>query len=242
MSGRKNTISLMLPVLALAFTVHAWGVEPYSIEPVTVQASAYLPASVVRGLDPQGSRLVTPINGLKTTVSEVWWAKSVPTHDNPSTSDGLFYGGLQVGGLVGVIHFLADVNPDFREDFRDRKLRAGYYTMRYAQKPVDKEHKEVSPYRDFLVLSPVSVDRDPDKVLAMDELLKWSRLATRSRHPAILSLVPPGKDYKNLPVLQTDDAGTCIMHVKLHSQGEKSGPSLDLAIILITPRNENGES
>jgi hypothetical protein len=46
----------------------------------------------------------------------------------------------------------------------------------------------------------------------------------------------------DLPVLQTDDAGTCTMHVRLHSQGEKSGPSLDLAIILITPRNENGES
>jgi hypothetical protein len=222
--------------------VQAGAVEPYSIEPVTVQVSAYLPASVVQGLDPQGSRLVTTLNGLKTTMSEVWWARSVPTQDSPSKSSGLLYGNLKVGGLVGVIHFLADVDPDFREDFRDQKLRPGYYTMRYAPEPEDKEHKEVSPYRDFLVLSPVSVDREPDKVLGMDELLKWSRLATRSRHPAVLSLVPAGQGYKNVPVLQTDDAGTCTMHVRLHSQGEKSGPSLDLAIILITPRNENGES
>jgi hypothetical protein len=243
---RRQILPLVLLLgLALAFSASpARGQEPYAAEPATAKASAYLPQSIVDGLDPQGSRLVTFVNGLKTPVSEVWWSKNVMTQESPANSSGILYGNLKVGALVGVVHYLAESSEDFREDFRDQKLRPGYYTMRYAQTPADHEHKDVSPYRDFVLLSPVSVDREPDKILGMDELLKWSRLASHGRHPAIMSLVPVDTGYKNFPVVRTDDAGTCILQVKLHGKPEKGGSPQELgfAVIMVTPIKENGES
>src|SRR5215831_3746296 len=71
--------------------------EPFSIEPIVAKASAYLPAAVVNALDPQGSRLFTFVNGLKTSVCEIWWAKAVVTQDNPAGSGKLLYGNLKAG-------------------------------------------------------------------------------------------------------------------------------------------------
>ncbi len=239
---------LLLPglLLGLAFAViasPARAQEPYATETVTAKASAYLPPSLVDGLDPQGLRLTTSVNGLKSTLCELWWAKTVVTHEGASGS-GILYGNLKVGELVGVIHYVPESSEDVREDFRDQKLRSGYYTMRYAQMPEDKAHKDVNPYRDFVLLSPVSVDRDPALVPSMDELLRLSRFASRTRHPAIMSLVPADSDRRDSPALRTDDAGTCILQVKLHTQPEKGGSPQDLAfaIILVTPIKENGES
>ena len=236
-----------LPALFLVLTFFSvmpvQGEEPYAIESFAAKASAQLPAEIVNAVEPQGSRLTTFVNGLKITVCELWWAKSVATQNN-SPAHGILYGGLRVGALVGVIHYLAESNEDYREDFLDQRLRPGYYTMRYAQMPEDREHKNVSPYRDFVLLSPVSVDRNPDRVLAVDEMLRWSRLASRSRHPAILSLMPVDTGHKNFPAVITDDAGSCILQAKLHLSQEKPGPPQDLgfAIILVTPLKENGET
>jgi hypothetical protein len=239
---------LLLPglLLGLAFAgtaAPAWAQEPYATEPLTAKASAYLPQSLVDGLDPQGLRLTAPVNGLKTTVCELWLAKTVSTHDAPS-GDGILYGSLKVGEFVGVIHYVPESSEDIREDFRDQKLRAGYYTMRYARMPEDKAHKDVNPYRDFVLLSPVSVDRHPAAVPGMDDLLRWSRFASRTRHPAVISLVPVDSGQKGAPLLRTDDSGTCILQVKLHAQPETGGPQQDLtvAMILVTPIKETGES
>ena len=239
---------LLLPglLLGLALAVGALPAraeEPYATEPITAKASAYLPQSLVDGLDPQGLRLTTPVNGLKTTVCELWLAKTISTHEGSSGS-GILYGNLKVGEFVGVIHYVPESSEDIREDFRDQKLRAGYYTMRYAQMPEDKAHKDVNPYRDFVLLSPVSVDRDPTVVPGMEDLLRLSRFASRTRHPAVISLVPADSSQKESPALRTDDAGTCILQVKLHTQPDKGGSPQDLALamILVTPVKETGES
>jgi hypothetical protein len=230
--------------LALACSVlSAQGQEPFAIEPVVAKASAYLPKSVVDGLDPEGLRLVTDINGLKTTVCEVWWAKTVAGQENSPATRGILYGSIKGGALVGVIHFLPESSEDYREDFRDQKLRPGYFTMRYGQMPDDPKHKDVNPYRDFLLLSPVSVDREPAQILSTDNLLRFSRLASRTTHPAIVSLVPVNEGYKASPVVRTDDAGTCILQSKLHlSRDGKSLQDLALAVILVTPVKDNSGS
>jgi hypothetical protein len=252
MSKCRNRCGAARPLLyrlflgmAIVFTaMPSRGQEPYSIEPVTAKASAYLPQTLVNGLDPQGSRLTTYDNGLKATVSEIWWAKSVATQETAAGSRGILYGNLKVGTLVGVIHFFAESSEDYREDFRDQKLRPGYYTMRYAQMPEDSQHKGVSPYRDFVLLTPVSVDRDPDRVLSAEELVRLSRFASRTKHPAVMSLVPVDAEHKDFPGLRSDDAGTCIMQVKLHAKAEKDKPPQELgfAIILVTPIRETGGS
>lgn len=233
----------LLVAVALGLIVPKAGAQqPYSTEPLTAKASAYLPPSVVDGLDPQGWRLTTLNNGLKTTLCELWLAKTVSTRAAQAGA-GMLYGSLKVGEFVGVIHYLPDTSEDIREDFRDQKLRAGYYTMRYAQMPEDKQHKGVNPYRDFLLLSPVSVDRDPVKVPDLEDLLRTSRFASRTRHPAIISLVPVDSGLKDSPVTRTDDAGTCILQVKLRAQSDTGGSQdLALAMILVTPAKETGES
>ena len=230
--------------LALACSaLPAQGQEPFAIEPVVAKASAYLPKSVVDGLDPEGLRLVTDINGLKTTVCEVWWAKTVAGQENSPAKGGILYGGIKGGALVGVIHFLPESSEDYREDFRDQKLRPGFFTMRYGQMPDDPKHKDVNPYRDFLLLSPVSVDREPAQILSVDNLLRFSRLASRTTHPAIVSLVPVNEGYKASPVVRTDDAGTCILQSKLHlSRDGKSVQDLAFAVILVTPVKDNSGS
>ena len=230
--------------LALACSaLPAQGQEPYAIEPVVAKASAYLPKSVVEGLDQEGLRLVTDINGLKTTVCEVWWAKTVAGQENSPASRGILYGSVKVGALVGVIHFLPESSEDYREDFRDQKLRPGYFTMRYGQMPDDPKHKDVNPNRDFLLLSPVSVDREPAQILSVDNLLRFSRLASRTPHPAIVSVVQVNAAYKTSPVVITDDAGGCILQSKLHvSQNGKPLQDLAFAVILVTPSKEGGES
>lgn len=234
---------LLLGLAFAAIAVPARAQEPYASEPITAKASAYLPQSLVDGLDPQGLRLTTTVNGLKSTVCELWLAKTVSTREAASGS-GILYGNLKVGEFVGVIHYVPESSEDIREDFRDQKLRSGFYTMRYAQMPDDKAHKDVNPYRDFVLLSPVSVDRDPALVPNMDELLRLSRFASRTRHPAVVSLVPADSGLKDSPALRTDDAGTCIVQVKLHAQSDKGGPPQDLALamILVTPIKETGAS
>jgi len=233
---------LRLLVWALVLvSVPALSQEPYAVEPVTATPSAYLPDSLVRGLNPEGSRLITYINGLKTTVCEVWWARNVLTQESSSAATKGSYGNLKVGGLVGVIRYLADSGDNYREDSRDQKLRPGYYTMRYAQMPEDASHQGVNPYRDFVLLSPVSVDRNPEKVPNVEELLRVSRFASRTSHPAVLTLVP-ATDAP--PGVRTDDAGSCILQAKLQVRPDHGGPSheMQLAIVLVTPAVQDGAS
>lgn len=235
--------ALLLMFVSIVVVGSAVAQEPYTGEPVTAKADAYLPQSVVDGLDPVGTRLVTTSNGLPVTVCEVWWAKRVSTQKSSDSSKDVLYKNLRPGELVGVIHFLAQTSEDYREDFRDQKLRAGYYTMRYAVMPKDSAHKDVNPYRDFVLLSPVSVDRDPNKELSMEELMRSSRFASRSKHPAVMSLVPADPGRKEAVAVRTDDTGGCVLQVQLHTQAAKGeAAEQTLAIVLVTPSKENGAS
>lgn len=151
----------------------AWGIEleRFSIEPVSPHASEYLPRSFVFGLDAQGSLLFTYTNGLKMPVCKIFWVQTVVGQDGASASNKISYRDLKQGALVGVIHFLEEASEDYREDFHDQKLSPGYYTMRYAVLPD-------SDTEDFVMLSPVSLDRGLESVLPFDELVRRSRMAS----------------------------------------------------------------
>lgn len=185
------------------------------------------------------------MNGLDTDIVEVWWRNGIPANSNGAAASDLLYGRVQPGSLLGVVRFPAESTDDFREDFRDQKLRPGFYTMRYAPMPKDAEHKNVTPYRDFVVLSPVNLDRDYTRTLPMDELLSRSRIASRTRHPAVLSLVPVNRIYKSFPGIVADDSGRCVLQVKLqldNAAADGKGSELPLAIILVTPQSNEGGS
>jgi hypothetical protein len=184
--------------------------EPFSIEPTPKDGTASLPAALQAVLDEPGSRLLSPVNGQNTIVAEVWWRKGVPLEKTSASSDDIVYGNLKVGTLLGVLRFPPEASDRFREDFRDQKLRPGFYTMRYAQIPTDRAHKDANRYRDAVILSRVSVDTEYTNVLSVDEMLKQSRLASRTPHPAVLSLVPVRTVYKDFPKAVADNSGLCI--------------------------------
>jgi hypothetical protein len=217
-------------VLAIGSTL-AWGTvaEPFSIEPVAPHASKYLPQSIVDVLEPQGSRLFTYTNGLKMSVCEIFWAKTVVGQDGASTSNKISYRNLKPGALLGVIHFLEEASEDYREDFHDQKLGPGYYTMRYAV-------LSDSDTQDFVMLSPVRLDRALEPV-AVGELVRRSRMASHSKQPAVMSLVPVAVIGNEFPDIKTDGEGTWTLQIKLHVKpATGSARDLGLAIVVVTPK------
>jgi hypothetical protein len=90
---------------------------------------------------------------------------------------------LRPGTLLGVIRFDGQ-----GADRRGQTIQPGVYTLRYAVMPMNGSHEGASPHRDFLVLSPASEDRNLDAAPSLDALAAMSRKASRTAHPAILSL------------------------------------------------------
>jgi hypothetical protein len=94
--------------------------------------------------------------------------------------------GIAQGTLLGVIRF-----PGKGADRRGQVIPAGVYTLRYSLFPVDGAHSGVAPQRDFALLTPLAADPDPAANPSFDDLVKMSRKASGSPHPAVLSLETP---------------------------------------------------
>ena len=234
---------LNFTLMLTLWTVLAHAQEPFSIEPTPRDEAASLPPALHGLLAEPGTRLLTPVNGQNTIVAEMWWRKAIPVEKAGPAGDDISYGKLKVGTLLGVLRFLPEASERFREDFRDQKLRPGFYTMRYAQIPADRSHKDAGRYRDALVLSRVSVDTDYAKVLSVEEMLKQSRLASHTAHPAVLSLPPVRTVYKEFPKAVSDNSGLCTLQFKLRvvtNDGQES--EMPFAVIIVTPEVEEGGS
>ena len=54
--------------------------------------------------------------------------------------------------------------------------------------PANDNHLGASPQRDFLLLTPAADDRDLNAAPNFDALMAMSRKASRTNHPAVLSL------------------------------------------------------
>jgi len=107
----------------------------------------------------------------------IWWVQSI-------ASDG-GWSGVESGTIIGAIR----VNGPFKE-IRGKVVAPGVYTLRYGQQPQNGDHLGISTYRDFLLLSPASVDKDP-KVLGFDGVVALSKQVIGTSHPASLSIDPP---------------------------------------------------
>ena len=242
-SIRKIRVCFLRVSLLIVLTTTLAAEEPFTIRQITMPA-ADLPPKLVAFLSSSGVRVTTFVNGLETTVAEVFWANSISLGADVKHSPGLLYPSLVTGQLMGLIHYPAGGNQEYREDFRDQKLRPGYYSMRYARIPADKQHHNIAAYRDFILLSPIQADRSPEVNLDSQQLIQLSRIATRTKHPAVLSLVPADGTQSEGSSLRPDDAGRWILQVNLHTRSATRGlqGQLLLALILVTPIQENGGS
>jgi hypothetical protein len=228
---------LLMSIVALAMLIGvnaAWArvPEPYAIEAVELQASAKIPKTLFDGVDPKGLRIFTSENGVKMNVCEIFWAKSVTDQDVKTGSSKLVYPNLKPGAFVGLIHFLPEADQEYRKDYREQKLKAGYYTMRYGVMEAGIGEHGPEP-GDFVVLSPAAFDHDSARVVPPNELNHLGRMASHTKDPAVMSLIEVTAARKNFPDLTTDYAGTCVLQVKLHLKPRKGGSVQDLAIALV---------
>ena len=99
---------------------------------------------------------------------DMWWVQSL---------GGVSWSGVESGTLAGAMR----VTGAFKE-IRGKVVAPGVYTLRYGQQPQNGDHLGISTYRDFLLLSPASVDTDP-KVLGFDGVVALSKQVIGTSHP-----------------------------------------------------------
>lgn len=152
------------------------------------------PDRVKAALEPQGYRL-TLSDG--TAANEVWFRKDFP--------------GLNTGALVGLITF-----PKGGKDFRGQDVRAGSYTLRYAQIPEDGDHMGASPTPGFLLLIPTEEDSGPGDGMTFKEVTKLSAKTSGTNHPAPMNLGDVS-NQKEFPAVATNGMGQEVFYVKLRT-------------------------
>jgi len=231
MRGVARVLLLIVPML---WAASAWGIDPYVTEAPPALAFSELPKNLSDALDPQGVRLSSTANNTRTALCDVWWANQIASQKAPSDAPDVLYGTLKPGTFLGVISLLG-----YREDFQHHMLKPGLYTMRYAQLQQDGDDHAISPYRDFVVLSPGWADKDPAAVVALDELNKRGKLASHRDEPAVLSLVPVNPAYKTFPWPVADDRGFCTLQIHVRQESGGKTQDMPLAIILVRPMWEN---
>ncbi|OFW46942.1 MAG: hypothetical protein A3J29_09230 [Acidobacteria bacterium RIFCSPLOWO2_12_FULL_67_14b] len=111
---------------------------------------------------------------------EIWWATGVAV-----TAEGPGWSNVESGTLVGGMR----VTGAFKE-IRGKVVKPGVYTLRYGQQPQNGDHLGISPFREFLLLSPAAVDRDPE-IPGFDGAVALAKQTIGTSHPASLSLDPP---------------------------------------------------
>lgn len=117
---------------------------------------------------------------------------------------------------------------------------AGLATMRYVVMPQDRTHETVIAYADFVALSPASWDTKSHQTVPMPTLLQLSRRASRTRHPAIMSLIAVNPGYSDFPGIVTDETRQAVLQVKIKMRvGNQPPEELNLAIVLVpTPKSD----
>jgi hypothetical protein len=134
---------------------------------------------------------------------------------------------VEEGTLVGAVKLSADYR-----DVRGRVIKTGVYTLRYGIQPANGDHLGVSPYREFLLLSPAAVDTDPAP-RGHDGTVEISKQAIGGSHPGVWSLDPPVAGGEALKAHQTElGHDAIVMEVPTVRDGKPAGP-LRFGLVLI---------
>jgi hypothetical protein len=176
---------------------------------------------VAEALAPQGVRVLVSKGPV---ALDFWWVAALPLKAGtaaPSWSD------VEEGSLVGAV----SIPSDFR-DIRGRVIKAGVYTLRYGIQPANGDHLGVSPYREFLLLSPASVDTDAQP-RGHDGTVDVSKLSVGGSHPGVWSLDPPVAAQAALEAHKTElGHDAVIMEVPVARDGKPAG-ALRFGLVLI---------
>jgi hypothetical protein len=145
-----------------------------SVTPLAEKPPAELSAGVQSRLAPAAKVVVGE------ATLEIWLVQQLEKN-----GDGPGWSSVESGTLAGAIR----VSGSFKE-IRGKVVKPGVYTLRYGQQPQNGDHLGISPFREFLLISPAAIDKDP-KVLGFEGVVAFSKEVVGTAHPASLSLDPP---------------------------------------------------
>lgn len=122
------------------------------------------------------------VNGPDGVTLEIWWRESLPT-GSTAKEDNATLTTVPHGAALGILRVTGKYN-----DRRGQTIKPGVYTMRYSLYPPDGNHQGVAPQRDFLILSRVADDKNPNTNHAYEALMDLSFKASGTPHPLCLSI------------------------------------------------------
>lgn len=207
-------ISSLLAFVALSLPGAAQAGKVETLGPLT---DGTVPAPLRGVLDTKGYRIL--IGG--SAAAELWFRKDLAA-GAPSQTTDVIYDRLAESNLVGVVHF-----PQASTDYRGQGVAAGFYALRYELIPSDGNHLGAAPSRDFLLMIPADADPGADKTLKFEELVALSRQASRTKHPAPLSLVQP--EGESAPAVSKDDQDHYIFSAAIKLA---SGEQMPIAVVI----------
>lgn len=213
----------LLLILSAAGSARA---QAYNAEKVSISPPTELGVAVRETLGSEAVR----VSGPQGALCEIWLRKVLPARAQPTQALGVGYGQLAEGTLVGGVRFLTDTT-----DYRSQRVKTGVYTMRYGLHPTDGNHMGISSLRDFLLLVPAAEDPAPGAV-AREELMKLSRKATGSGHPAVWSLAAAeeGGAGNSPSVTHDEEHDLWVVHFRVQMQPEGGAVSrLVMALVVV---------
>lgn len=154
---------------------------------------APLAPAIASQLTPGGVRVTVGTNTLT-----FWFVKQLSSAAEASAGTPAAWSDVKEGTLVGALK----IDKDFR-DIRGRVVKAGTFTLRYGIQPANGDHLGVSPFREFILLSPAALDTDPAP-RGHDGTVEISKEAIGGSHPAVLSIDPPVAAAAPLTVTTTE--------------------------------------
>jgi hypothetical protein len=153
---------------------------------------------------------------------EFWWARGLTVSSDPPD-----WTGVPPGALLGALR-VVDPLPDIR----GHTIPPGVYTLRFVLQPQDGDHMGVSPYREFLVVSPAADDRTPEP-LGLDAAVELGKKTQHRSHPAVLSIDPPVSRDSPGSIVRTEEGHTAVVHaVPVVRDGAPAG-ALTFGLILV---------
>ncbi len=205
--------------LSVLLTATAYAQGSVKVEPAPAPTASDVPKALLETLDAQGAR----VSKDSSTVCEIWLRKGVTLGPPAGGLGDILYGQLGAGNLIGLLHF-----PAQGADFRGQPVKPGYYALRYANIPTDGAHMGVFPTRDAVLLTPAAADTALDQTLAFADMVKLSKEASGTPHPAFL-IMASAESASTFPSVGKDDHGNNAVYLKV--QGKNGELPIGITVV-----------
>ena len=177
----------------------------------TVAPGGAQPADLAPGFDVVLEKKGTKLLKGGKEIGEIWFRATMPAAVK-SSEPNISMGMVAHGTLLAVVKFDA-----IHADRRGQQVKPGTYTMRYSYFPENGDHQGAAPQRDFMLLTPVKIDKDAAATPNFETIVDWSRKASGTPHPCVFSFWK--EDLKNFKADTLEHQGEHDF-VLMHKLGE----------------------